>query len=762
MHSLVLLAAATLSIQVVDPQQAPVPGAQIQLVRGDGQWQSEVRADAHGAHAFHSIAPGAYLISATSPGFSRKAIPVRLAEGGSERVTLRLDLASLEESVVVTSAASAQTLTEVTKSVSVVDGDEIEIRDEHFIPEALRTIPGLRIEQLGGPGAFTSIKTRGLRTEDTAILVDGARLRDPSAPQGDASSYIEGLIVTDVESLEVLRGSGSSLHGTNAGGGVINIVTAPGGGKPRGSALIEGGGLGLLRANAQTSGGLRDRMLYSLGLAHLNVADGVDGNDNVRNTSVQGRALLQIDPSSSLSFRFYGADVLLDLNESPSVLGSPPPGVVDAVANVNFTPSADDPDSFRQGSFASTLVAYERRPNAVFGFGLRYHGLVSDRRFEDGPLGVSPFEPAGVFLSEFEGDIHTFAARSDFEWGRNQLIHAGYELEHESFKNRTVPEDARDTSLTDVSQASHTFTVQDQLTFVDGALSFAGSLRTQLFSLHEPKFTPAENAPFGDIAFVSPDDAVSADVSGAYALVRSGTRVRAHWGMGYRAPSLFERFGTSFGSFGYSAFGDPRLSPEKTRTFDVGLEQRALSDRLEVTAMFFRTRLSEIIIFDFSGAIDPATDPFGRFGGYRSTDGGVARGLELTGELALTSNVRLRGSYTFTDAEPPTGVSEEQTQAFVIPRHQGSAVITSIFGPLSVSFDLYASGGYLAPVFDNNTFVSRVYRFDGFAKGDLAASYRFSHLRVFGKVENLFDQTIFESGFRTPGRYALVGVGVDF
>ncbi|MCH7567777.1 MAG: TonB-dependent receptor [Nitrospirae bacterium] len=83
---------------------------------------------------------------------------------------------------------------------------------------------------------------------------------------------------------------------------------------------------------------------------------------------------------------------------------------------------------------------------------------------------------------------------------------------------------------------------------------------------------------------------MTGDISGAYGL-ESGTKFLAHFGSGYRAPSLFERYGTSFSSFGYFVFGDPRLSPERSRTFDVGVEQSFLSQRARVSATYFQTRL---------------------------------------------------------------------------------------------------------------------------------------------------------------------------
>ena len=145
---------------------------------------------------------------------------------------------------------------------------DIDDRDESTIAESLRVVPGLRVQQLGGPGSFTSIKTRGLRSEDTAVLIDGLRFRDAAATQGDASGFLEDLVVTDISRVEVLRGSGSSLYGSNAIGGVINMVTDQGGGKIHGNVLGEGGGLGFFRTRGQVAGGARnDSIVYSAGVS---------------------------------------------------------------------------------------------------------------------------------------------------------------------------------------------------------------------------------------------------------------------------------------------------------------------------------------------------------------------------------------------------------------------------------------------------------------------------------------------------------------
>ena len=100
-------------------------------------------------------------------------------------------------------------------------------------------------------------------------------MRDASATQADASGLIEDLLFTDANRVEVMRGAGSSLYGTNAIGGVINVITDQGGGRTRGSVLMEGGSLGTFRGRAQLSGGFAtDRIDYSLGVAETDVTSG--------------------------------------------------------------------------------------------------------------------------------------------------------------------------------------------------------------------------------------------------------------------------------------------------------------------------------------------------------------------------------------------------------------------------------------------------------------------------------------------------------
>jgi iron complex outermembrane receptor protein len=758
---------------IKDPQGANVPGATVRLYGRERSFSLVTVTDANGAYSFKNLAPGQYLVEAEASGFTlASAQTINVERGKTTTHDVSLELSGLRSAVVITASDTPQTVDEVSKALTVVGDQEIDERDELAIPEALRVVPGLRVQQLGGPGSLTSIKTRGLPSEDTAVLIDGLRFRDAAAPQGDASGFLEDLIVTNVSRVEVLRGSGSSLYGSNAVGGVVNIVTDEGGGPIHGSVLGEGGNLGLFRTRAQLAGGARNnRIVYSGGFSFFNVTRGLDDEDEARNTSGQGRVLFRLTPTATLTGRIYANKSRLQLNNNPEGFGIlPATGIIEAVPFSTFIPDANDPDNLRKANFFDGAITFTQRPTEAFGYTISYQGLVTNRSGINGPLGTG-FQPfGGTTRSDFDARIHTLNARVDLRAGRVNYITAGYEFENESFANPSFQVNPADNSDVDVAQRSHAFFVQDQLRFLDDRFQIAGAFRAQLFRLQQPVFTPGASAPYTGITFQSPPTAYTGDGSIAYTFLSTSTKLRGHVGNGYRAPSLFERFGTAFDSFfGYSIFGDPRLKPEQSVAFDAGIDQPFADNRVRLSATYFYTELRRIIIFDFSGLIDFTTDPFGRFGGYLNTDGGIARGAEVELRATPFRTLNLTAAYTFTKAQQRTPQVPGTIRALVIPDHQFSIVATQHVGRrVLINFDFSASSNYIGAVFDTVTFTSRGFRFKGLAKADLGASYSLPlgddkrQLRFFGYVDNLFDREYFESGFRTPGRTGRAGATFVF
>jgi iron complex outermembrane receptor protein len=774
---------ATLALRVRDPQGAPVAGARATLRSQSGQAVASALTGMDGTCRLTEVAAGEYLVTVEATGFSRpEPRRVRLERDASVELDIELSLAGIHEQVVVTAAGTAQTVDEVSKALTVVDRREIDARGEVAIGDVLRPLAGVRVQQLGGPGSATTIRVRGLRVEDTAVLIDGVRFRDPSGTQGDSSAFVQDLLVTNLDRVEVLRGSGSSLYGSHAIGGVVNILSGEGAGAPQRRLVIEGGSLGFIHGRGTVAGGLREnRVTYSLGVARMDVLDGLDGDDRGDNTSVQGLARLRLWSNATVLARVYVADASTFLNETPRTVGTLPSGVLEAVplipeeliryeagtpvaqlrlGGANFITSANDPDNRRQSRFLSTLLRFEQRPSPGLGYSVSYHRLTTDRSFFDGPRGLG-FEPRGTTRSDFFGTGHTLSARLDLSLGDHHLVTAGYEFESEALDNRSLPDNPAGSSSVEVTQTSHAVFAQDQLRLLQGRLQIAGSVRAQRFDLGTPRFAPAGSSPYQGVRFDDPPSAHTTDGSIAYFVPSTGTRFRAHVGSGYRAPALFERVGSTFGSSGYSVFGDPRLRPERSLGLDAGVEQSLAGARLRLSATYFRTRLHDVIIFDSSGVIRLDTDPFGRSSGYRSAGRGGASGLELGIAASPFVGTRLSAAYTFVDAQPPTGV-RDATRALGVPRHQVSLVaLAGLDRDLTASFDLTASSDFDARI------GTRILRFDRLMKADVQVSYRvpfgsWRRARLFARVENLLDRAYFENGFRTPGRTAAAGASLAF
>ena len=239
-------------------------------------------------------------------------------------------------------------------------------------------------------------------------------------------------------------------------------------------------------------------------------------------------------------------------------------------------------------------------------------------------------------------------------------------------------------------------------------------------------------------------------------------------GRGYRAPSLYERFGSSFDPlYGYSNYGDPRLGPEHSYTADGGVDQSFAQGRARLSATYFYTHLQDEIDF---GPL-PATDLYGRiYGGYFNSKGGLSRGVELSARLSPIHSMDVTAAYTYVNAIERTPIVGDVLRTFIIPRNQFSATVSQRLGKRVVfTFDTLEAGNYLAPMSPDyvTTFTERVYSFDGLRRVNAGASYRiplaeYRAIRFYVRGENLAGQNYYESGFRTPGRTGAGGLQWEF
>ncbi|MEZ5344333.1 MAG: TonB-dependent receptor plug domain-containing protein [Pyrinomonadaceae bacterium] len=734
-----------------------VRNRQVLLVSADHEYKTTT--DDEGKYSFERIPDGNYLLIY---GGKRANVTVK---GGEVKIS------QLAE-VVVISTGTILPVSEVSKTVTVIGGAEIRDRNEISLANALKTVPGFQIQQLGGYGRTASIKTRGLRNQDTAILIDGIRFRDPSAITGDASPFLNDFGLTSVDRVEVLRGSGSSIYGTNAIGGVVDFQTAAPKSGFNGDLFAEYGGLGLKRIRGKIGDGTDNgKFGFLLGVSRTVFSEGIDGEDDAHNTNFQGR--IDYDPFSrtSISGRLFVSDAFVRLNSSPDTVGNLQgiSQIIDAREGVNFSADANDPDNYQYSKFFSGQIALTQIIRTDLVFRASYQGLKTSRKNENGGLGIG-FQPfGGTETSIFDGQIHTL--NSKFDWtASNNLLTFGYEFELEKYGNKGLTPNAAGNFFVNVNQSSNTFYVQDLIGLFEDRLQFAGGFRFQTFSLDSPGFS-VTNAPYNGLSLESPPNSYTVDGAASYYFPSSGTRIRVHAGNGYRVPSLYERFGAFYSSFSqdFTAIGDPYLQPERSIAFDGGIDQSFADNKVRFSATYFYTKLIDTIGYANS-APNVGTTPR-PFGGYFNNKGGIARGAEFTGSAKISNKTDISASYTFTNSDQ----RESQVAGSGIIRtlgvadHQFTLVATQRLGNnLTLNFDLLLTSDYLAPIFSNSIFSTRIYRFSGNRRGDLAARYeipvRNERLRfvVSGTVENIFDHERFENGFRTIGRTIRVGLGIDF
>jgi len=754
----------TINGTVTDEKDAKIAGAQVVLSSNTGV-QLNATTDEAGAFAFKNLRSGSYLVEVKAGGFSVfTSEEIQFTRGDNKQLQVQLKIASINASVVVSATGTVQRADEVAKVISTLDSQEIEAKHELSLPEALRGIPGVRVQQQGSPGSLTSVRLRGQRNFDTAVLLDGLRVRDAGDINGSSLSLLSDLVPVALDRVEVLRGAGSSLYGTHAIGGVINMIPEVGPSGFHFNAGFEGGTLATYRERLQASGG-GERYGFELGVNRVDVRNGIDGDDEYGNTGFAGRLQFNPTPSITVAANLYGNIANARLNDSPFALpaafatSQPFP---EAVAGVNFQPDFNNPDQGRRNRVIVGSGRFSQVVNDTISYSVAYQRVSSNRRNYNGPA-VDPrftaFVPFGdfEFLNVNNGDIDTVDGRVNFRFSRANLATAGFEFERESLFQSSQPSFATFNNTID-RQRTFALFGQDQLSLLDDRLRLSLGVRGQWYRIR------SADRP-GVLQGREAESSVTGDGAIAYFLRSSGTKLRAHVGNGFRAPALFERFGEgTFGSAGVVRFGDPTLKAEQSISVDGGFDQRLANDRVLFGATYFYTRLQRVIAFT-GFAVDPLG--LGRFSGFENRQGGLSRGVETYLNAAPIKGMDLRASYTFTNSDRAVQGLGLQPE-YVIPEHLFGFTLSQRYRSLLFNLDLNRTGSYLAPVFENNfPFRMAELTFSGYTKGDVFVSYERRQtervtLVLFGGVENVFNQTYYENGFLAPRAVGRGGVHVKF
>jgi vitamin B12 transporter len=527
-----------------------------------------------------------------------------------------------------------QTPTEASKvgsAVTVLTGEEMRNRGFTTLPEALRTVPGVAISQLGSRGALTQARIRGAEANQTLVLVNDVPVNDVS----DGDFNFADFALEDIERVEVIRGPQSGIYGANANAGVISIVTKSGRGlaKPEGNVRIEGGS----RESATLSGTVRGALGPAYGSFSVdynntngyNVARNGSERDGSRALTATARVGADLAPTFNVdgSIRYVKRHTAID--------SQPFFGPLEGLA-------ADSPVDFNKFESAASRIA------ATWTL---FDGALVQR------FGASRYELRRNDDDIVFGFFRSFGQRDNLDYKatfRGQTNFVGGEGH-----NLTIAVDRQKEFLT-INSASLAFDPSAQAFWANGPSRARDGLAGE-YALDLPVGLTVTGAVRHD--WNSGFQDVTTWRTTASQRLPRGTRLHASAGTGVTNPTFIEQFGFFRGSF----IGNPNLRPESSLGWDAGVEQTWLDGRLVTDVTFFAADFEDKITLVSAG------------GGFISTPVNVPgisprRGVETTVKAAPFDWLTLQGSYTFTDARLADGTLEIRR-----PRHVAAASATVRF-----------------------------------------------------------------------------------
>ncbi len=472
-------------------------------------------------------------------GFVRRLSSCGFVAGLSVAAAFAENVGDSLDTIVITATRTRTPLENVGSAVSVITREQIERLQARTLTDLLRTLPGISVTQSGRPGSQTSVFVRGLNSNQTLFLIDGARITSPL----NGLVTLSNLTPDQVERIEVVRGPQSTLYGADAMGGAINIITKKGAGPMSGSATLEAGSHDSFRQGLELSGGA-GKLAGNIGVSHLKT-DNVFPNDDYENLTLNGagtfRAMENLMFSAAARYTKAEAGV---------------PGPV-AFFPANPTERLKDETLFARIGMDLTIGEIWKQNLFV----AETHEELFDR---GNPFGISDSRTDIVQV----GWQHTL----DFKkWG---TLTAGLDF----FDNRGEYETLGATPFDESVQTIAGY-VQEQVTLFD-RLALTGGARYD------------DNSRFGD-RFTWRGAAV-------LRFAETGTRVKASGGTGFKAPTLNDLF-LSFPSDGpFAAFvANPDLKPETSRAWDIGIEQD-LGKKATIGARYFENDVRDLITFSFA------------------------------------------------------------------------------------------------------------------------------------------------------------------
>ncbi len=610
--------------------------------------------------------------------------------------------ASLDE-VVVSATKFDLNKRETGASVTVITEKEIEERGKANVVDLLKDVPGLTIVREADFGGKASVFIRGGKSGNVLVLVDGVESNDPSNP--DRSFDFANLTADNVERIEVLRGPQSLLYGSDATGGVINIITRRGIGKPTFTVKAEAGSYSTFRESVSVNGG-SDDAYYSFavsradskGFSQAEKAPGATSDpekDGYYNTTLSSRMGMRVLDDAWLDFALRYTDAKADLDDG------------------GYT---DDPNSRAYTKNLTAKASFDQPFTEWWSHKLSIMYLDTLRRYKDSTSGGV----AEDIRSWYQGNQKKAEWRNTFSMGSINKLIAGAEYRIDEVSLYSYYDDG----------FGMPWSVSEGEMNAKRVESMGGYLVDHL-RLFERWFTTAgvradDHQEFGTH--------LSWQANSSFVMPYTGTRLKALCGTAFKAPSIYQLYDPTY--------GNKELDPETSKSWEIGIEQPVANGMIVAEIGYFNSKYGDMF----------GTDAFMKTINIGRVD---VKGLESVLTVRPVKTLSFAGSFTYLQTENrETGKELERR-----PKYQAGANLTWAFlpgGNLNLS---YTYGGKRDDVWFDALWARHDVTLDDYHRFDLYASYWLNeHFQVFGRVENLTDadyQNV--AGYQTAGRSFYAG-----
>lgn len=489
------------------------------------------------------------------------------------------------EPVIVTATRVDIPQKNVTQSYTVINAEDITLRQENNVTEVLREVPGMVIIRNGTQGANTTAFLRGANSSQSLVMIDGIEVNTPTV-----GSFDFGNFVTDnIDRVEIIRGPQSALYGSEAMGGVVNVITKRGEGETKLTLEGEGGsddtGRGFVAAS-----GAKGPLDFALSSSYLSTSGEFvnDGYENYQSSVNAGLALMD------------GLRVEFITRYSGSLKEIQDFGVI--------TP---DPNRFNRDEWSLAALRVDHWIAEWWQHVLTL-SFTHDRFLDNDPL--NPGETGSPLLTKITNEIRTVHWQNNFFWNELQTITLGLEYQDTDGKNVTTGDLINGNFSFDENPHNFAAYIQDQVNLGDRLIIVPG------LRVDDPSFFNTK---------------VSPKVSGAFWILPQ-TKLRASWGEGFRAPSINELV--------FPAFGNRALEAEESTGWEAGVEQTFLNQKIGFNAAYFRNDFDNLIDFEII-----SQDPF--IGRANNISKARTEGVELSSFVKPCECFTLKGSWTHLNAE---------------------------------------------------------------------------------------------------------------